>query len=153
MTYRQQFAQYINPLLTVLRDLGGSAKSAEAKSAVAEHLGLSDDVLEDRLKSGSSRFENQVSWARYYLVRGGFIDSSHRGVWTLTEKGRNTNKLSESAINDLIDDVVAKWGKKTEDDSSTVGVGDEEQIPDEVEGDYRTRLLDVLQDLPPAGFE
>ena len=76
-----QFARYINPLLTVLKNLGGSARAAEAKTAVAEHLQLSDDVLEERIESGSSRFDNQVSWARYYLVRSGYIDSSRRGVW------------------------------------------------------------------------
>ena len=56
MAVGSQFAQYINPLLAVLKNLGGSAKSAEAKAAVADHLQLSDDVLEERIESGSSRF-------------------------------------------------------------------------------------------------
>ena len=38
MAVGSQFARYINPLLAVLKNLGGSARSAEAKAAVAEHL-------------------------------------------------------------------------------------------------------------------
>ena len=67
MSVGSQFAQYLNPLLAVLKELGGSARPAEAKAAVADRLNLSDEVLEDPLESGSSRFENQVGWARYYL--------------------------------------------------------------------------------------
>jgi restriction system protein len=104
-----QFARYINPLLAVLKNLGGSAKAAEAKGAVADFLRLSDDVLEDRLESGSSRFDNQVAWARYYLARAGYIDASRRGVWALTEKGRNTPELTDEPINDLVQGVIAEW--------------------------------------------
>ena len=86
MAAGSQFARYINPLLSALKNLGGSARPAEAKAAVAELLRLPGGVLEDQLESGSSRFENQVGWARYYLVRSGHIDSSRRGVWALTEK-------------------------------------------------------------------
>ena len=78
MTTGSQFAQYINPLLAVLKDLGGSARSSEAKAAVAEHLQLSDEAVEDQLESGSSRFDNQVSWARTtWCVPA---TSTHRGV-------------------------------------------------------------------------
>lgn len=39
-------------------------------------------------KSGQERFHNQVQWARQYLAWEGFIDSSKRGVWSLTPIGR-----------------------------------------------------------------
>ena len=88
MAVGSRFAQYINPLLTVLANLGGSAKPAEAKAAVANLLQLPDEVREECIDSGSSRFDNQVGWARFYLARADYIDSSRRGVWALTEKGR-----------------------------------------------------------------
>ena len=153
MAIGSQFARYINPLLAVLKNLGGSARSAEVKVAVAEHLKLSDDVLEERLESGSSRFENQVSWARYYLVRSGHIDSSRRGVWALTEKGRSGDPLSEGQIATLIQGVIAEWGSRTKNavESTEDDTGD--RSPEETVGDYRARLLGLLQDLPAAGFE
>jgi restriction system protein len=152
MAVGSQFAQYINPLLQVLKDLGGSARSAEARAAVAAYLKLPDDVLEERLDSGSSRFENQVGWARYYLVRAGYIDSSRRGVWALTEKGRNAPLLSDDEISALVRDVIAEWGSRTSPDESTE-VETEEPPPDESIADYRARLLTLLRDLPASGFE
>lgn len=153
MATGSQFARYINPLLTVLKELGGSAKPAEAKAAVATYLNLTDDVLEDRLLSGSSRFENQVGWARYYLVRSGHIDSSRRGVWALTEKGRKTHDLSDDEIEELVRDVIAEWGRRPPADDVTGESAVDEESPENVVGDYRKRLLNVLQQLPPAGFE
>ena len=152
MAVGSQFAQYINPLLAVLQGLGGSAKSGEAKAAVADHLRLPDHVLEERLKSGSSRFENQVAWARYYLARSGYIDSSRRGVWVLTTKGRSVDALSKEQIKNLIRSVIAKWGS-TKDVAELTEEEAEDRSPDEALGDYRAQLLDLLLDLPPAGFE
>ena len=153
MSVGSQFAQYINPLLAVLKQLGGSARSAEARAAVAEHLNLPDPVLEERLESGSSRFENQVGWARYYLVRGGYIDSSRRGVWALTEKGRQTDRLSEGEVADLVRGVIAEWGSRSTREDEVSDEGADVRPPDESTTDHRVRLLALLRDLPPSGFE
>jgi restriction system protein len=153
MAVGSQFTTYINPLLAVLKSLGGSARSAEAKVAVARHLRLPDSVLEERLASGSSRFDNQVSWARYYLVRSGYIDSSRRGVWALTEKGRDVEALSKEEIAMIVQDVVAEWkATRSADDHHGSENIPEEQSPDEI-GDHRTGLLELLRGLPAAGFE
>ena len=153
MASGSQFARYINPLLAVLKELGGSANPAEAKTAVAAYLDLPDEVLEDQLPSGSSRYENQVGWARYYLVRSGYIDSSRRGVWALTEKGRKADSLSEEQVEELVRYVIAKWGRRSASDDESGEASTEEQAPEDLAGDHRGRLLKVLQDLPPAGFE
>jgi restriction system protein len=148
-----QFAQYINPLLAVLRALGGSARAAEARAAVSDLMKVEDLVLEERLSSGQSRFDNQVGWARYYLVRAGYIDSTRRGVWALTEKGRGTERLTELQIDNLVRSVIAEWGRKSGDVGAPETVATDERPPDEVQVDYRTQLLAILQDLPAAGFE
>lgn len=153
MAVGSQFAQYINPLLAVLKDRGGSARAAEARAAVAEYLQLPDSVLDERLESGSSRFDNQVGWARYYLVRGGFIDSSRRGVWALTEKGRAVDRLTGGQVSELVRDVIAGWGSRAASEPSPPAEGTEDLPPDQADGDHRTRLLAVLQALPPEGFE
>ena len=71
-----KFVRYFGPLLDALRALGGSAKADEAVDRVAEDLKLQDNVLNEVLPSGGSRFRNQVAWARFYLVREGLLDSS-----------------------------------------------------------------------------
>ncbi|HAS81592.1 MAG TPA: restriction endonuclease, partial [Verrucomicrobia bacterium] len=88
-----QFVRYFVPLLDALRTLGGSASGKEAVDQVARELNISDDAQNEIMSSGSPRFPNQVAWARFYLSRDGLLDSSKRGVWSLTPKGWET-KLS-----------------------------------------------------------
>ena len=75
----------MHPILVSLKEKGGSATSSETADDVIERLAISDQELEVTLKSGQTRVYNQIHWARMYLVKAGFIDSSSRGVWTLTE--------------------------------------------------------------------
>lgn len=64
------------------------------------------------MSSGISRFENQVHWARFYLSKAGFIDSSRRGVWSLTDKSRGIPSLSPNQAADLFRAVSSQFGKK-----------------------------------------
>ncbi len=148
-----QFVRYFGPLLDALRSLGGSAKADEAVDQVAQALKVSDDVLNETLPSGGSRFRNQVAWARFYLVREGLIDSSKHGVWSLTEKGFKTSLTYDQSRN-----LFLKWVKifqeqrKQKEQHEPVA----EQVAEgtgAVSKDYREEVLDVLLSLPPAGFE
>jgi len=53
--------------------------------------------MEGTTKGGQSKFENKVGWARFYLAKAGLIDTEQRGVWVLTEKGREANLTHEEA--------------------------------------------------------
>ncbi|HJU40710.1 MAG TPA: restriction endonuclease [Tahibacter sp.] len=148
-----QFVRYFGPLLDALRRLGGSAKADEAVDRVADDLEIPDEVLNETLPSGGSRFRNQVAWARFYLVREGLIDSSKHGVWSLTEKGLKTSLTSEQSRQ-----LFLKWVKifqaqrKQKESSEPVA----EQVAEgtgAISKDYRNEILDVLLGLPPAGFE
>lgn len=75
-------------LLVTLRELGGSARVDEAVDHIAERLEISDEALDRTTNSGAKLFKNRVQWARLGLVRAGYVDSSRRGVWTLTELGK-----------------------------------------------------------------
>lgn len=68
-----QFVRYFGPLLEALRGLGGSGTPDEVTDRIAADLGLTDDVLNEVITSGESRYRNQVAWARFYLVREGFL--------------------------------------------------------------------------------
>lgn len=105
------------------------------------------------MPSGSSRFDNQVSWARYYLVRSGYIDASRRGVWALTDNGRTTEALTETEITDLVQAVIAEWGGRADTEEEPAPEASPERPPDEVATDHRTQLLTILQSLPATGFE
>ena len=149
-----QFVQWFGPLLDALRALGGSGTPDEVVDKIASTLNIPDEQLNEALPSGELRFRNQVAWARFYLVREGLLDSSRRGVWSLTEKGRSTSISLEVARS-----IFQKWvkffseeRKKRKDPNETP----EEQVAEAAgvpSHDYRERMLELLRSLPPDGFE
>jgi restriction system protein len=148
-----QFVKYFGPLLNALRGLGGSGSPDEVVERIASDLKLSDEIQNETLPSGQSRFHNQVAWGRFYLVREGLIDSSKRGVWSLTDRGRSTNLTHEQARA-----IFLKWVKifqerrkaKAAPESAPEQVAEEGGSPT---NDYRSIVLEIMQQLPPAGFE
>lgn len=64
-----KFVSYFWPVVEALKTLGGSARPAEVREAIAGKLGISDTTQAETLPSGFPRFDNQVAWARFYLVK------------------------------------------------------------------------------------
>ena len=149
-----KFLKFFGPLLDALRKLGGSGTPDEVVEQIAADLQISDDVQNELLPSGSPRFRNQVAWARFYLVREGLLDSSKRGVWSLTEAGRAAHLSVQQAR-----DIFSTW-VKIFDEQRRSKAAIEEPIAEQVaEGsgapskDYRAEALEILLALPPSGFE
>lgn len=149
-----KFIRFFGPLLDALRKLGGSGTPDEVVEQIARNLDLSDDAQNELLPSGGPRFRNQVAWARFYLVKEGFLDSSTRGVWSLTERGRAASLTSEEAGR-----IFTKWVKIFDERRRAKELA-EEPIEEEVaeatgtpSKDYRSEVLDVILALPPSGFE
>ena len=104
------------PLLQALRDLGGSATPVEARKKIIENEHLSDEIVsETRGKTKVNKFENEVAFARNYLVGAGYIDKSVRGVWTLTEAGKSVELTAEMASDIFKKGVSDAKSKKTND--------------------------------------
>jgi restriction system protein len=93
-----QFVRYMGPAVEALKDLGGSGQPAEVIDWIANALEVTDEHQLEVLKSGQTRFENQVHWARFYLSKADYIDSSQRGVWSLTKKGLSTTLNHDMAM-------------------------------------------------------
>jgi restriction system protein len=146
-----QFARYLGPVMAAIRELGGSGRPDEVRAVIARQLKISEAEQSEPLPSGvQTRFENQVHWARFYLAKAGYIDSSQRGVWTLTEKGRQLGEITADDVQAIVKDV----------DAQTRGAANEEvdaapspsgAVP--AAGNYREELARTLQALPAAGFE
>jgi len=102
------FLKWFVPLINALKALGGSGTPVEVRRQIASDLNLSNEVInETRGKSGVKKFNNEVAFARNYLVYEGYIDNSVRGTWSLTEKGRT------AVINDEIaSNIFIKWADK-----------------------------------------
>lgn len=155
---KSEFVKWMGPTLDALRSLGGSGKPREVVDLIAEHLKISDEKLDETLKSGQTRYYNQVHWARQYLVWEGLLDSSTRGVWTLTPKGYDTS-LSESDGRRIFLKWVRIHAEARKKASERSGGSDESATPIEIESEaietegHRHVLLAVLQKLTPEGFE
>ena len=52
----------------------------------------------EKYKSGQTRIYNQICWARNYLVEAGYISKEKRGIWELTEKGKNMELTEKELI-------------------------------------------------------
>ena len=148
-----QFIQYFGPTIDALKDLGGSARPTEVKDIIIEKLQISDDEQNERTASGVARFSNKVHWARFYLVQAGYLDSSVRGVWSLTEKGRQVTTINQKQALDIFQQVrqEMKQEKAAEVSDSHDQSEEENDVPEPE--DYRTELLKVLQAISPNGFE
>ena len=110
-----KFVQYFGPLLDALRALGGAAEPRSAMDKVVELAGITEQELGESTKSGQSRHENQVGWARFYLCRAGLIDGKVRGRWALTAEGSATY-LDQKAALALFRDVHSRFGDTSADE-------------------------------------
>jgi restriction system protein len=157
------FMRWVPLLLDALRALGGQAGAREVCDWIADKVQLPAEEREKRNKHNILRFENQVHWARQYLVWAGLVDSARRGVWALTSVGVKTH-LTEEASRDLVRKLIkartpkprAKQGSPQTEEKAAAPegqhAGDTTEIePPELAQD--NELLDVLQSLAPEGFE
>jgi hypothetical protein len=69
--YEAAFLRFMNPLLDAMREKGSQARPREIYDAVAQRLNLSEEERTVTNKNGYPRFENQIAWARSYLVKTG----------------------------------------------------------------------------------
>jgi len=149
-----KFLRFFGPLLDALRRLGGSATPDEAVEQIAKDLGITDEQQDDRLPSGQPRFKNQVAWARFYLVQDGLLDSSKRGIWSLTEKGRATSLTYEQAK-----EIFKRWVRIFDDQRNAKAVpleAETEQLAEDavtLSKNYREQVIDLMLSLPASGFE
>lgn len=154
-----RFVQYFGPVLEALKSLGGSARPREVEDAIVESLSISEGTQSSMLPSGGSRFKNDVHWARFYLVKAGLLDASKRGVWSLTDLGRETGLSQDQALK-LFREIHSKFERKPRPESGDPGseagetsIDDFMDDSDDVETDHKSEILAILQSIPPDGFE
>ncbi len=150
-----RFVRYFGPILVALKDLGNSGRPSEVSKLVAQALDVRDSELQEMLKSGQSRFEKNIHWARFYLAKDGLIEDSRRGVWSLTEKGRKAD-LSHDASLDLFQRVQTTYRMRRLRSENDIDAGDVEPAePQEAQqrDSHREQVADILRAMPAAGFE
>ena len=88
------------PTLKALRDLGGSASIDEIDDRVSEAEGLTPEQLDQTYPtSGAGIVVDRIGWARSYLKIAGLVGSGGRGIWVLTDEGRQAlDTMTDEAL-------------------------------------------------------
>lgn len=148
-----KYHELMRPTLIALGKIGGSASLNEINDAVIELIGLSAAAVEIQYDSGAGAvIPDRLSWARSHLKAAGFLASGGRGVWLLTDEGRQAaewpeDKLKRTVAQAVKDQQDARKKSEPVDDELPQGNPDKELM------DWRDQLLVTLRAMDPSAFE
>ncbi len=132
----------LNPTLSALRKLGGSATINELVDEIIAELGLPQEVVEVQHGRGNqTKLQYRAAWARTYLKKVGLVENSERGVWALTPEGMKTQGIDPRE--------VVRAVRKMKD----LGNGDDDDDNGSEDCGWRDQLIDVLLEIDPTAFE
>jgi restriction system protein len=151
-----------------LRDIGGSATIAELDEKVIETEGVTEDEQQIPMSGADPRLRVNyyLAWCRTYLRRGGVLENSARGVWSLMEGAKSITSTDDTeAIYQQVQKeerekarlkrLAEKNQKKERQDQreGSVHVVTEGVEEDTTASDWKEELLQVLRSIDPSAFE
>ena len=134
------------PTLKVLESIGGSASIQELSPRIAMYMQLPDEIVDTPHKDGpGTEVEYQAAWARSILKNVGAIDNTARGVWTITDKGREIQSEEQAR-------EVARTARPKNQRRGPVAPSPD--TPDAHDDrNWQDELLDILRGMAPDAFE
>ena len=155
--------QLMLTILEALRAIGGSATVQELDQKVVELEGVTEDEQAITMANDSRpRLNYYLAWSRTFLRRGGAIENSSRGVWSLTELGEQLKTRAETqAIHEQVNAEerekarLKRKASKQREKMSTVpkpSFVTEDDDKNDANG-WKSRLLAAIGDMKPDGFE
>lgn len=153
-----RYYEFMNPVLTALRECGGTLTNEEIVDAVVQIMHLPDDVMV-RTQQGHNmgEVEYRIAWAKSYLKKAGYLTQSARGVWALTAAGQAVDTVDAHAIR-----TEARKAYRTRRRERALLHTPLEAPPEsdtaamvEVEAglSWKQQVLDTLLAMPPDAFE
>lgn len=92
------FQSAMHPLLQIAAD-GKDHTFRESLEILAKHFNVTDEERRIELPSGRAKlFVNRVGWAKTHLRMAGLIENRSRGVFRITERGRQLLKSNSKRI-------------------------------------------------------
>ena len=151
--FKLKYKDLLNPTLQVLKDLGGSANSNEIEEKIIENLKLTDNQINEIHKGSRSKLNYQLAWSKNNLKNYGLIENSSRGIWSLTEKGNQTETIDvKTLLNAVLEkNIKRKYGlnksNESEDDLITLENSEINEIK------WEDELLEIIKNITPDAFE
>lgn len=92
------FQALMLPVLNAAKD--GEISISDVRDRIAEKLGLTDEDVNELLPSGrQTYFVNRVSWARHFIEKALLVETTRRGHFRITQRGREVLEQNPAAIN------------------------------------------------------
>lgn len=159
------FQSFFKPLLDVASD-GQEHSIKEARATIATQMDLSDEDRAELLPSGTqTKFDNRVAWAKSYFVQAKVLESSRRGYFRITDRGRDLLKQGHERIDvkvlnqysEFVEFHAAKPVKSTMKDVPDT----QDETPEEtlqnafqsIRSDLAGEILSRIRDNDPQFFE
>jgi restriction system protein len=137
--------------LRAVREIGDSGTIEEIVEKAIELEGFTEEQQAVLHGDGPrTKIEYRLAWARSYLKGMGALDNSERGVWSTTEAGRSMTPedvVSRHAA------YVASLREARKAKQLARAEQDDELEEESARRDWKERLLEVLFEVPPDGFE
>ncbi|MEO8972474.1 MAG: restriction endonuclease [Ktedonobacteraceae bacterium] len=144
-----------NPLLAAIKRLGGSASIAEMDEEVTKNLDLTDEEIAQPHSERQTELQYQLAWTRTHLKEFGLLDNSERGIWVLTQKGRDIGEVDPRQV--MRSNVISRKNKESKvvynNISTPANIKAVEIAETVLEESWRKDLLEKLINLSPAAFE
>lgn len=160
--------QFMVPVLTVLSD-GTSRSLRQLRNDVADSIALTAEQRQEGLSAGGSRADNRIGWASSFLSRVDAVRRPSRGVYEITDVGRELLKqhpagITENDLKPLAKEGDEWWitrsGSSTSSDQSstdvTASLDPTEQVEQgvaRIHEEVASQLLTRLMDQDPTFFE
>ncbi|MCB9599942.1 MAG: AAA family ATPase [Sandaracinus sp.] len=106
-----RFTDFMNPCLEVLREQGPEMAIDALQGAVLNRMGVPEEVRavahQHRGTERGTECAYRFGWARSYLKKLGYIDNgAARGVWRITDRGRDVGLLDPAEVRRLVQSNV-----------------------------------------------
>ena len=162
-----KYYEFFSPVMECLKD-GKQHTSKETLDYCAEYYKLTPNELNEKLQSGQTILSNRVGWARTYLSKAGLVEKEGRGVYIITQEGKNAIK---NGCDKITYDYLTRYpsfndfAKRTfnKNDSSKTQQSDikDEKSPAEMldyaasqlNADLSDELLNEIMKISPYDFE
>ena len=134
------------PTLQALKNTDGSASNQELLPKAIQIMKIPEEVQNVPHGAGPrTEVGYRLFWARYYLRKVGAIESSERGVWSITPSGRALTEADCKKIPARVRKMFGKNRLKSDQD---------QDVPEETADEsWQDQLTSVLQAMQPGAFE
>ncbi|MBI2257283.1 MAG: restriction endonuclease [Flavobacteriia bacterium] len=151
--FKFKYKDLLNPTLIAIKQLGGSANSDEIEEKIIENLKLNDNQINDIHNGSRTKLNYQLAWAKNNLKNAELLENSKRGVWALTEKGKNIESVDETELLKYVFEKNIKKKYSIDDKEKEYGQNINSENSEFSEIKWEDELLEIIKNISPDAFE